>query len=85
QSATAGTWTLQDKSGTTYSFSNTGLLVKITDATSNVVNYTYSGGKLVKAENPRSKRSLTFTWTGSHVTRVATNAVDGAALAWTYT
>ncbi|MEU4652764.1 LamG-like jellyroll fold domain-containing protein [Streptomyces sp. NPDC023723] len=85
QDTTAGTWTLQDKSGTTYSFSSTGLLVKITDATSNVVNYTYSGGKLAKAENPRSKRSLTFTWTGSHVTRVATNAVDGAPLAWTYT
>ncbi|MEW1870412.1 LamG-like jellyroll fold domain-containing protein [Streptomyces caelestis] len=81
---TAGTWTLQDKSGTTYSFSNTGLLVRITDATSNVVTYTYSGGRLAKAENPRSKRSLTFTWTGAHVTRVATNAVDGAALAWTY-
>ncbi|WP_431037738.1 DNRLRE domain-containing protein [Streptomyces sp. P6-2-1] len=80
----AGTWTLRDKSGTTYAFSSTGLLVRTTDATSNVVTYTYSGGRLAKAENPRSARSLTFTWTGAHVTRVTTTPVDGAPLAWTY-
>jgi hypothetical protein len=29
-------------------------------------------------------RSLTFTWTGNHVTNVKTDPVDGAALAWNY-
>ncbi|WBB58179.1 polymorphic toxin-type HINT domain-containing protein [Streptomyces sp. WMMC500] len=83
--ATANTWTLQDKSGTRYSFSSSGLLVKITDATSNAVTYTYSGGRIAKAENARSGRSLTFAWTGDHVTSVRTNPVGGAALAWDYT
>ncbi|MFI1397372.1 polymorphic toxin-type HINT domain-containing protein [Streptomyces sp. NPDC020681] len=83
--ATAGTYKLQDKSGTTYDFSSSGLLVKITDKYSNIVNYTYSGGKLQTAVNPRNSRSLTFTWTGAHVTKVSTNAVDGAPLSWNYT
>ncbi|MFE1960115.1 polymorphic toxin-type HINT domain-containing protein [Streptomyces sp. NPDC059479] len=83
--ATAGTYKLQDKTGTTYEFSNSGLLTKITDPFSTAVTYTYSGGKISTATNARSGRSLTFTWTGAHVTKVATNAVDGAALSWTYT
>ncbi|MFE2942546.1 LamG-like jellyroll fold domain-containing protein [Streptomyces sp. NPDC059255] len=83
--ATAGTFRLQDKSGTVYDFSSAGLLVKITDPFSTAVTYTYSGGKLSTAVNARTGRSLTFTWTGAHVTKVATNAVDGSALSWTYT
>lgn len=82
--STANTYTLQDKSGTTYAFSTTGLLAKITDAYSNSVTYTYSAGRLATATNNRTSRSLTFTWTGAHVTRVQTSAVDGAPLAWTY-
>ncbi|MFF3403786.1 polymorphic toxin-type HINT domain-containing protein [Streptomyces sp. NPDC002659] len=83
--STTSSYKLQDKSGTTYDFSTTGFLVKVTDAYSNVVNYTYSSGKIATAANPRSSRSLTFTWTGAHVTKVSTNAVDGAPLSWTYT
>ncbi|MFI9584075.1 DNRLRE domain-containing protein [Streptomyces sp. NPDC052236] len=83
--ATANTYKLQDKSGTTYDFSSSGLLIKVTDQYSNAVNYTYSGGKLSTAVSARTSRSLTFTWTGAHVTRVSTNAVDGAALSWNYT
>lgn len=79
------TYKLQDKSGTTYDFSSSGLLAKITDPYSNAVTYTYSAGKLATARNNRTTRSLTFTWTGAHVTRVQTTAVDGAPLAWTYT
>ncbi|MFF4717097.1 polymorphic toxin-type HINT domain-containing protein [Streptomyces eurythermus] len=82
--STAGTYRLQDKSGTTYDFSTSGLLAKITDAYSNSVTYTYSAGKLATATNNRTARSLTFTWTGAHVTRVQTTPVDGAPLAWTY-
>ncbi|MFD7290896.1 LamG-like jellyroll fold domain-containing protein [Streptomyces sp. NPDC059863] len=83
--AAAGTYKLQDKSGTVYDFSSSGLLVKVTDPFSTVVNYTYSGGKISTAVNARTGRSLTFTWTGAHVTKVATNAVNGAALTWSYT
>ncbi|WP_449342079.1 polymorphic toxin-type HINT domain-containing protein [Streptomyces aurantiogriseus] len=79
------TYKLQDKSGTTYDFSSSGLLAKITDPYSNAVTYTYSAGKLQTATNNRTTRSLTFTWTGAHVTRVQTTAVDGAPLTWTYT
>ncbi|MFG2883521.1 LamG-like jellyroll fold domain-containing protein [Streptomyces sp. NPDC048297] len=81
----AGTYRLQDKSGTTYAFSTSGLLAQITDQFSNTVTYTYSAGKLATATNNRTSRTLTFTWTGAHVTRVQTTAVDGAPLAWTYT
>ncbi|MER5884941.1 polymorphic toxin-type HINT domain-containing protein [Streptomyces sp. NPDC001941] len=84
QDASLGTYKLQDKSGTTYDFSVTGLLTKVTDAYGTAVAYTYTSGKLSTAVNSRNARSLSFTWTGNHVTRVATNAVDGAALAWTY-
>ncbi|MFD3437671.1 polymorphic toxin-type HINT domain-containing protein [Streptomyces sp. NPDC058685] len=83
--ATTSTYKLQDKSGTTYDFSTSGLLTRITDKSSNVVTYTYSSGKLSTALHARSGRSLTFTWTGAHVTKVSTNAVNGAPLSWTYT
>ncbi|MFF7204809.1 polymorphic toxin-type HINT domain-containing protein [Streptomyces sp. NPDC008141] len=82
---TALTYKLQDKSGTTYDFSTGGLLTKVTDKYSNSIAYTYSAGKLITASSARSGRSLTFTWTGAHVTKVSTNAVDGAPLSWTYT
>ncbi|MGW0993220.1 polymorphic toxin-type HINT domain-containing protein [Streptomyces sp. NPDC002523] len=82
--STAGTYRLQDKSGTTYDFSSSGLLAKITDQFSNSVTYTYSAGKLSTATNNRTARTLSFTWTGAHVTRVQTTAVDGAPLAWAY-
>ncbi|MGW0556181.1 polymorphic toxin-type HINT domain-containing protein [Streptomyces sp. NPDC002926] len=82
--STANTYKLQDKSGTSYDFSTTGLLTKVTDQYSNAVTYTYSGGRLSTAVNARNSRSLTFTWTGPHVTKVSTNAVDGAALSWNY-
>ncbi|MFI0163383.1 polymorphic toxin-type HINT domain-containing protein [Streptomyces sp. NPDC017095] len=82
--STAGTYRLQDKSGTTYDFSTSGLLAKITDAYSNTVTYTYTAGKLTTATNNRTSRSLTFTWTGAHITRVQTTPVDGAPLTWNY-
>ncbi|MFI6639383.1 polymorphic toxin-type HINT domain-containing protein [Streptomyces sp. NPDC050504] len=80
----SGTYKLQDKAGTTYDFSNTGLLVKVTDPFNGSVNHTYTGGRLSTAVNSRTGRSLTFTWTGAHVTKVSTNPVDGAPLSWTY-
>ncbi|MFJ5658071.1 LamG-like jellyroll fold domain-containing protein [Streptomyces microflavus] len=83
--AAAGTYRLQDKSGTVHEFSTGGLLTRITDASSNAVTYTWSGGKIQRAVHARSGRSLTFTWTGAHVTSVSTGPVDGAPLTWAYT
>ncbi|TVT48593.1 DNRLRE domain-containing protein, partial [Amycolatopsis rhizosphaerae] len=85
-------WKLLDTSGTTYQFSLAGRLTRITDNSSHavVLSYDTTTGKLAKAQVSNSQtntagRSLTFTWTGAHVTNVKTDPVDGAALAWDYT
>ncbi|WP_157984823.1 RHS repeat-associated core domain-containing protein [Lentzea terrae] len=85
----ATSWKLLDKSGTTYQFALTGKLSKITDVSNRSVVLTYQDGKLRKAQVANSQtntagRSLTFTWTGNHVTKVDTDPVDGAALSWSY-
>ncbi|MER7415912.1 polymorphic toxin-type HINT domain-containing protein [Micromonospora peucetia] len=85
-------WTLVDKARMTYQFSSAGRLMKITDASLRSIVLTYStvDGKLARARVSNSQtntagRSLTFTWTGAHVTRVAADAVGGTAPTWTYT
>ncbi|WP_229402675.1 polymorphic toxin-type HINT domain-containing protein, partial [Micromonospora okii] len=85
-------WTLVDKSRVTYQFSAAGRLNKITDAAlrSIVLTYNTTDGKLARVRVANSQtntagRSLTFTWTGAHVTSVAADAVNGAAPTWTYT
>jgi RHS repeat-associated protein len=82
-------WKLLDKSGTTYQFALTGKLSRITDVSNRSVGLTYQDGKLRKAQVANSQtntagRSLTFTWTGNHVTKVDTDPVGGAALSWSY-
>ncbi|SFQ99982.1 RHS repeat-associated core domain-containing protein [Lentzea waywayandensis] len=82
-------WKLLDKSGTTYQFALTGKLSKITDVSNRSTVLTYQDGKLRKAQVANSQtntagRSLTFTWTGNHVTKLDTDPVGGAALSWAY-
>ncbi len=80
-----GSWRLMDKSSTSYAFDGTGRLLKLTDSRGRGQELTYgSDGKLAKV-TATGGRSLTFSWTGAHVTTVATDAVDGKALSWTYT
>jgi RHS repeat-associated protein len=86
------TWTLKDRAGTTYTFSGTGLLTKISDSANRWIVLTYNpqDGKLSKAQVSNSQsntagRSLTFAWSGAHVTSVKTDPVNGAALTWNYT
>ncbi|SCL73361.1 RHS repeat-associated core domain-containing protein [Micromonospora peucetia] len=86
------TWTLVDKSRMTYQFSAAGRLTKITDAAlrSIVLTYNAADGKLARARVSNSQtntagRSLTFTWSGAHVSSVAADAVNGTAPTWTYT
>ncbi|GAA4233421.1 polymorphic toxin-type HINT domain-containing protein [Actinomadura meridiana] len=83
---------LRDKSGTTYRLSGSGKLTKITDSggRSVVLTYDFQNGLLSKVQVSNSQtnkegRALTFAWTGSHVTAVSTDKVDGAPLTWNYT
>ena len=85
-------WKLLDKSGTTYQFSTAGKINRITDNAGHAIVLTYdtNTGKLSKAQVSNSQtntagRALTFVWTGSHVTSVQTDPVNGAALSWAYT
>ncbi|MEU4218228.1 polymorphic toxin-type HINT domain-containing protein [Actinoplanes sp. NPDC026623] len=85
-------WKLLDKNGTTFTFSLTGKLTKLTDNSSHSLNLTYdtSNGRLAKIQVANSLtntagRALRFGWTGNHVTSVTTDAVGGTALIWSYT
>ncbi|WP_344496141.1 polymorphic toxin-type HINT domain-containing protein [Nonomuraea monospora] len=79
-----GGWRLMDKSSTSYVFDSAGRLLKVTDQRGRSQDLEYgSDGKLAKA-TATGGRSLTFAWTGSHVTSVSTDPVDGKALTWTY-
>ncbi|MGW5689074.1 RHS repeat-associated core domain-containing protein [Nonomuraea sp. NPDC003754] len=80
-----GTWRLMDKSATVYLFDSAGRLTKVTDQRGRSQELTYgSDGKLAKATGAGG-RSITFGWTGNHVTSVSSDPVDGTALTWTYT
>ncbi|MFJ3975917.1 LamG-like jellyroll fold domain-containing protein [Streptomyces sp. NPDC090021] len=81
-----GGWTLRDASGALYSFDTTGLLTKIKDGYGREQQLTYTNGKVTKATDSLSGRSLSFAWSGNHVSAVSTDSVSpGApALSWTY-
>jgi RHS repeat-associated protein len=85
-------WKLADKAGTTYQFSTSGRLSRISDISlrSMVLTYNTADGRLAKAQVVASSthtagRALYFTWTGGHVTSVRTDPVNGTALTWNYT
>ncbi|MFI8509614.1 LamG-like jellyroll fold domain-containing protein [Streptomyces sp. NPDC085460] len=82
-----GGWTLRDASASLFTFDATGRLTRIKDGHGREQLLTYTGGKLTKATDSLSKRALTFTWSGSHVASVATDAVgpSSPALVWSYT
>ncbi|MEU8932882.1 LamG-like jellyroll fold domain-containing protein [Streptomyces sp. NPDC048409] len=83
-------WVLRERSGATYRFLASGVLSKITDAAGRgqtVTHETPTSGPVKKVTDDLSGRSLSFVWTGSHVTTVTTSAIDAntAGLAWSYT
>ncbi|WP_329428677.1 polymorphic toxin-type HINT domain-containing protein [Streptosporangium sp. NBC_01495] len=81
---TGGGWRLMDKSSTSYLFDAQGRLLKATDGRGRSQELTYgTDGKLSKV-TAAGDRSLSFTWTGAHVTAVSTDPVNGAPLTWTY-
>ncbi|MFI6816008.1 RHS repeat-associated core domain-containing protein [Nonomuraea sp. NPDC050328] len=81
----AGGWRLMDKSATSYWFNAAGALVKIADRRGRAQEMVRgSDGRLAKV-TAVGGRSLTFTWTGNHITSVSTDPVNGAPMTWTYT
>ncbi|MEU0482250.1 polymorphic toxin-type HINT domain-containing protein [Streptosporangium sp. NPDC006013] len=82
--AEGGGWRLMDKSSFSYTFDAQGRLTKLTDKRGRAQDLLYdAGGKLTKV-TAAGGRSLTFTWTGEHVTAVATDPVNGQPLTWSY-
>ncbi|MFF3920173.1 LamG-like jellyroll fold domain-containing protein [Streptomyces sp. NPDC001852] len=92
QTVSGGGYTLTDKSGTTYTFGqqvgSAWKLKTITDASGRSETLSYNAdGTLATATNTTSSRSLHFTWSGGHVTQVATDPATspgGTAETWTY-
>ncbi|MFE2064059.1 LamG-like jellyroll fold domain-containing protein [Streptomyces sp. NPDC059467] len=83
-------WVLRERSGAVYRFLASGVLSKITDAAGRgqtITHETSTGGPVKKVTDDLSGRSLSFGWTGAHVTTVTTSAIDGgtAGLTWSYT
>lgn len=83
-SVTGGGWRLMDKSSISYTFDAQGRLSKLTDSHGRAQDLTYGTDGKLTTVTAAGGRSLTFTWTGAHVTAVATNPVDGQPLTWTY-
>ncbi|MEV7439461.1 LamG-like jellyroll fold domain-containing protein [Streptomyces griseoviridis] len=82
-------WVLRERSGATYRFLAGGVLARITDAagrSQSITHTTATGGPVQKVTDDLSGRSLSFDWTGSHVTTVTTSAVDASTpgLTWSY-
>ncbi|HKT03689.1 MAG TPA: polymorphic toxin-type HINT domain-containing protein [Rugosimonospora sp.] len=93
--ATAGGWDLLDSSGAVYTFSASGRLARISDAEHRAVVLDYANdGTLsdvrAQAQPGSYLRSLWFTWSGGHVSTVATDpvtasgATTAAPLVWHY-
>ncbi|MFJ7159803.1 LamG-like jellyroll fold domain-containing protein [Streptomyces sp. NPDC101118] len=86
-SVTGGGWTLRDASAALYTFDASGLLTKIKDGHGREQQLTYANGRLTRAADVLSGRSLAFTWSGGHVSSVSTDAAGPGAqpLVWSYT
>ncbi|MFG1824478.1 DNRLRE domain-containing protein [Microbispora bryophytorum] len=79
-----GGWRLMDKESTSYWFDSAGRLVKVTDSRGRTQTLQHdTDGKLAKVTGAGG-RSLTFTWSGAHVTAVAGDTVDESPITWTY-
>ncbi|MEV5513909.1 LamG-like jellyroll fold domain-containing protein [Streptomyces flaveolus] len=87
---TSDGWTLRERSGTAYSFLAGGALASVTDSAGRLqrlTRETASGGALRTVTDVMSGRSLSFTWSGNHVSTVTTSAIDAntPGLTWRYT
>ncbi|NVK80021.1 LamG-like jellyroll fold domain-containing protein [Streptomyces morookaense] len=88
---TGGGYTLTDKSGTIYTFGqqvgSAWKLTKITDREGRSETLAYNGnGTLAAVTNNAGNHALHFTWTGAHVSQVATDpaTTSGTPETWSY-
>ncbi|MDQ1748921.1 MAG: hypothetical protein QOD07_3184, partial [Frankiaceae bacterium] len=79
-----GGWVLTETDGTVYRLAANGTLTSVTDNAGLTESYSYNGDGTLAQTTSASGRHLTFTWSGGHVTSVATDPVNGAPLTWTY-
>ncbi|MFI6744473.1 RHS repeat-associated core domain-containing protein [Nonomuraea sp. NPDC050451] len=80
-----GGWKLMDKSSTVYHFNGQGRLTRIVDGRGRAQELSYNADGTLAKVTAVGGRSLTFTWSGSHIASVSTDPVDGAPQTWTYT
>ncbi|MFD8736556.1 LamG-like jellyroll fold domain-containing protein [Streptomyces sp. NPDC059618] len=83
-------WTLRERSGSTYRFLSSGVLTRITDVAGRgqtITHETATGGPVKKVTDDLSGRALTFTWVSGHVDTVTTSPIDASTpgLVWKYT
>ncbi|MEU6721949.1 hypothetical protein ABZ897_61840 [Nonomuraea sp. NPDC046802] len=75
---------MKDATATTYVFDAAGRLLKIADDRGRAQTLQYEAGGTFSSVTGVGGRALHFTWNGSRVATVSTDAVDGKALTWTY-
>ncbi|MFG6200813.1 DUF6531 domain-containing protein [Nonomuraea sp. JJY05] len=80
-----GGWKLMDQSSTVYHFNGQGRLTRIVDGRGRAQELSYNANGTLAKVTAVGGRSLTFTWSGSHIGTVSTDPVDGAPQTWTYT
>ncbi|WP_329085406.1 LamG-like jellyroll fold domain-containing protein [Streptosporangium sp. NBC_01469] len=81
---TGGGWKLMDKSSTVYLFDAQGRLTTVTDAHGRAQNLLYAAGGKLEKVTAAGDRSLSFTWSGTHVASVSSDPVNGSPVTWTY-
>jgi RHS repeat-associated protein len=72
----SGSWVFMRKSRDSYTFNSSGQLTDATDLNGYSTTLTYNTGKLDTVTDPAG-RTLTFGWTGSHITSVTDANVGG--------
>ncbi|GHE27425.1 hypothetical protein GCM10017673_31990 [Streptosporangium violaceochromogenes] len=75
---------LMDKSAVSYVFDAQGRLTSVTDGRGHVQALAYDTGGRLATVTAAGGRSLSFTWTGAHVTSVSSDPVGGTPITWTY-
>jgi RHS repeat-associated protein len=82
----AGGYRLTEKNRTVYAFGSDGTLRSVTDAIGRQLTLGYDGSGHVLTATAASSRHLYFTWSGSQLTSVRTDAVtaNGGPLVWNY-
>ncbi|MET9894394.1 LamG-like jellyroll fold domain-containing protein, partial [Streptomyces sp. NPDC006465] len=82
-------WTLRERSGSTYRFLSSGILTRITDVAGRgqtITHETATSGPVKKVTDDLSGRFLTFAYVSGHVDTVTTSPVDASSpgLTWKY-